>query len=193
MKNKWVGVGVAVAVMVAVALGVDVAVIVGVATFQYGIRAFRWTSAGGLVDLGTPIGTAFSGGTAVSLDGSVIVGFCGMPNSSIRHPIRWTQRVGMRYLDSAPSLADSVASAVTSDGEIVAGWRGSALAVQSTTWSYCLFCVADYDGAGGVTVQDVFAFLADWFSQNVRADLFRDGMFTANDIFTFLASWFAGC
>lgn len=54
-------------------------------------------------------------------------------------------------------------------------------------------CVADFDNANGVTVQDIFAFLDAWFARNPTADINRQNGVEVNDIFDFLSAWFAGC
>lgn len=53
-------------------------------------------------------------------------------------------------------------------------------------------CVADFNGVGGVSVEDVFDFLQAWFGNDPRADLNGDGL-GVQDIFLFLEAWFAGC
>lgn len=63
--------------------------------------------------------------------------------------------------------------------------------VSGTTVSLCP-CVADFDGSGSATVQDVFAYLNAWFAGDARTDLDGDGV-NVQDIFTFLNAWFAGC
>ena len=52
---------------------------------------------------------------------------------------------------------------------------------------------ADFDGVGGLTVQDIFAFLSAWFAGDPRADFNHFGGINVQDIFDFLAAWFAGC
>ena len=54
-------------------------------------------------------------------------------------------------------------------------------------------CAADFNGVGGATVADIFAFLSAWFSGDPRADFNGVGGITAQDIFDFLAAWFGGC
>ena len=54
-------------------------------------------------------------------------------------------------------------------------------------------CPADFNGAGGVTVQDIFDFLAAWFAGNPSADFNGVSGVTVQDIFDFLAAWFMGC
>jgi hypothetical protein len=54
-------------------------------------------------------------------------------------------------------------------------------------------CPADFNGASGLTVQDIFDFLSAWFIGNTNADFNRSGGLTVQDIFDFLGAWFAGC
>lgn len=54
-------------------------------------------------------------------------------------------------------------------------------------------CVADFNSVGGVTVQDVFDFLAAWFGGDPRANINLTGGITVQDIFDYLGLWFAGC
>jgi hypothetical protein len=54
-------------------------------------------------------------------------------------------------------------------------------------------CPADFNGVGGITVQDIFDFLAAYFNNNPRADFNNAGGVTVQDIFDFLAAYFAGC
>ena len=54
-------------------------------------------------------------------------------------------------------------------------------------------CVADFNGSGTVTVQDIFDFLSAWFSNDPSADVNGQSGVTVQDIFEFLAAWFTGC
>ncbi len=54
-------------------------------------------------------------------------------------------------------------------------------------------CPADFNGVGGVTVQDIFDFLAAYFSNDPSADFNGVGGVTVQDIFDFLAAYFTGC
>lgn len=54
-------------------------------------------------------------------------------------------------------------------------------------------CPADFNGMGGLTVQDIFDFLAAYFSGAASADFNGVGGITVQDIFEFLAAYFAGC
>ena len=54
-------------------------------------------------------------------------------------------------------------------------------------------CPVDFNGVGGLTVQDIFDFLNAWFGANPRADFNGQVGITVQDIFDFLGAWFAGC
>jgi hypothetical protein len=53
-------------------------------------------------------------------------------------------------------------------------------------------CKADYNQSGSVTVQDIFDFLAGYFTANPQADI-NGGGISVQDIFDFLAAYFGGC
>lgn len=53
-------------------------------------------------------------------------------------------------------------------------------------------CVADFNHANGITVQDIFDFLSAWFAGAPSADVNGGGL-SVQDIFDFLSAWFAGC
>lgn len=54
-------------------------------------------------------------------------------------------------------------------------------------------CPANVNGVGGLSVQDIFDFLALYFTQDPAADINGSGTITVQDIFDFLASYFQGC
>jgi len=54
-------------------------------------------------------------------------------------------------------------------------------------------CAADFNADGTVGVQDIFAFLSAWFSNDPRADVDGTPGVAVPDIFAFLSAWFAGC
>ena len=56
-------------------------------------------------------------------------------------------------------------------------------------------CYADYNKVGGISVQDIFDFLADWFAGSAFANTGGNGTpgpLSVQNIFDFLADWFAG-
>lgn len=107
----------------------DGSVVVGRSEVSYkkgftGYRAFRWTSATGMVDLGV-IGTRTrSEAWGCSADGSIIVGHTTNDNGSNKVAFRWTAGTGMVSLGCLPGGKISQALGVSPDGSIVVG-RGS--------------------------------------------------------------------
>jgi len=91
-----------------------------------GERAFRWTAAGGMEDLGELSGgSAASRGYAVSDDGSVVVGES--LGGSGWEAFRWTPGTGMTGLGDLPGGAfESWARGVSGDGSVVIGSSQSA-------------------------------------------------------------------
>ena len=53
-------------------------------------------------------------------------------------------------------------------------------------------CKADFNGIGGVTVQDVFDYLTAWFAADLQSDFNGQGI-TVQDVFDYIGAWFVGC
>jgi probable HAF family extracellular repeat protein len=88
-------------------------------------EAFRWTASGGMVGLGDlPGGVVQSGATAVSADGSIVVGYAeGVAGTEA---FRWTQAGGMVGLGGLSGAAyGSRAEAISADGTVVVGYSGA--------------------------------------------------------------------
>lgn len=132
-------------------INADGSVIVGFSAAPQGpngssyYHAFRWTSAGGMLDLGTINNTeGFSTANAVSSDGSVVVGESAIPkfqNSFFSHAFRWTNSGGMADLGTLGNVSGySAATATNLDGSVVVG-RSTALtdsggsAVHAFRWT----------------------------------------------------------
>ncbi len=62
-------------------------------------QAFRWTKAGGMVDLGILPGHVISAAKGVSADGSVVVGNSN-PSSGPTQAFRWTAATGMKSINA---------------------------------------------------------------------------------------------
>jgi probable HAF family extracellular repeat protein len=95
------------------AVSADGAVVVG----DSNNHAFRWTSAGGMTDLGT-LGGNYSEAEAVSADGSVVVGSARLANNDSR-AFRWTDGI-MSDLGTLGGNT-SYAYGVSADGSVVVG------------------------------------------------------------------------
>jgi hypothetical protein len=108
-----------------------------------------------------------------------------------------SNHIAFRY--GAIDLSSIATVAVTSpDGSVAAVYpTPSANTCHDLTLTVapnpCATCIADFNHVGGVTVQDIFDFLAAYFTQNPSADVNHVGGITVQDIFDFLAAYFAGC
>lgn len=87
---------------------------------QFGptVHAFRWTPGGGLEDLGLTTGTQ-SIGTAISADGSVVVGEATDANGFWR-AFRWSAATGMVDIGTLGG-PESAAFGVSHDGSVIVG------------------------------------------------------------------------
>ncbi len=83
-------------------------------------RGFRWTSTGGMEDLGT-LGGSYSDGVAISSDGLVVVGTSTLPGDTANHAYRWTSAALMQDLGDLGG-GYSWAGGVSVDGSVVTGW-----------------------------------------------------------------------
>jgi probable HAF family extracellular repeat protein len=91
--------------------------------FGGGLRAFRWTPTGGIVNLGT-LGGNFSEAVGVSADGSIVVGWAKDSSGKFR-AFRWTQQDGMRSLGAAignEAFDQSEAWGISPDGNVIVGF-----------------------------------------------------------------------
>lgn len=92
-------------------------------------EAFRWTRSGGLEGLGFLPGDQRNWASAVSADGSTIVGVSiGQPG---RCPFRWTRAGGVQPLGLVPGFTNCLPDAVSGDGAIVVG---TCLTPQDLAW-----------------------------------------------------------
>lgn len=74
------------------------------------------------------------------------------------------------------------------------GMSNPHMAVNAALWlDHPPTCRADFNGANGVGVQDIFDFLAAWFAGSPSADFNGVNGVGVQDIFDFLAAWFQGC
>jgi probable HAF family extracellular repeat protein len=95
----------------------------GSGSSPYYSEAFRWTAEEGMVSLGfLPTLGESSSASAVSADGSVIVGASGTFN---RQAFRWTAETGMVGLGFVPGMRFSGATGISANGKIIVGWIGT--------------------------------------------------------------------
>ena len=92
--------------------------------------------------------------------------------------------------DNNGSFLDAIdETTVLVSAAAVSGFPSNLRGVSFYAWP----CRADFNQTGGVSVQDIFDFLAAWFTVNPLADINCGAGVSVQDIFDFLASWFSGC
>lgn len=119
------------------ALGVssDGLVVVGESDSSSGKRAFRWTSAGGMQNLGTLLsGSYTSTAHATSADGTVVVGVTSYTSNGSR-AFRWTAAGGMQDLGVFSGFNLSVARGVSANGSVVVGHSNTASGFRAFRWT----------------------------------------------------------
>lgn len=107
-------------------------------------KAFRWTQAAGIQDLGTLAGDNWSEARGVSQDGSVVVGQSAAatfaPDGTFvsagdEQAFRWTQADGMAGLGKLAGAAFSRAYGVSGDGSTVVGASGTGAVYEAFRWT----------------------------------------------------------
>ncbi|MDB4899855.1 MAG: Extracellular, partial [Gemmatimonadetes bacterium] len=97
-------------------------------------RAFLWSSAGGIQELGALPDLPHSAAAAINAAG-VVVGSSWKLDSTITHAFRWTTSGGMTDLGVLPSSTSSSASAVNGAGIAVGTSGASASTQHAVLWS----------------------------------------------------------
>jgi hypothetical protein len=87
----------------------------------------------------------------------------------------------------------SSATGVSNDGRTVAGFGLHNGLGEAWVATLPARCPGDFNGSGAVSVQDIFDFLAAYFSNDPDADVNASGSITVQDIFDFLAAYFTPC
>ena len=95
----------------------DGSVVVGLAWYCPGAQGFRWTEEHNMVGLSHPRG-ASSRASAISADGSTIVGFYEHPTQGIRRAVRWAARTTDLFTGRT---TPGEATAVSSNGSQIVG------------------------------------------------------------------------
>jgi probable HAF family extracellular repeat protein len=117
-------------------------------------HAFRWTQAGGMVDLGT-LGGNVSIAYSVSANGSVVVGYGLLADNSTYHAFRWTQASGMADLNTLLSNAGvnmtgitlNFAQGISPNGKYIVG-EGT---FPDSSYEAFLVCYDPNSGCVGLT------------------------------------------
>jgi hypothetical protein len=78
-------------------------------------------------------------------------------------------------------------------GAVVGAVVSPAAACGVTNSATAGCCYADFNKAGGVTIDDIFIYLNAWFAASEFSNVGEPGSPNIDDIFIFLNAWFAGC
>jgi probable HAF family extracellular repeat protein len=134
----------------AFAITPDGQTLAGIASSADGTRSVRWTSAGGLVSLGT-LGPGAGGqdqARGISADGSVVVGTSGEDNDVQAY--RWTEATGMVGIGDLDGGAfSSRAGDVSGNGPVIIGTGTSSLGMEAFRWTAAAGMVPLGDLSGG--------------------------------------------
>lgn len=175
-------------------------VVVGYRSDVSNSEAFKWTAAGGRADLGLLAGYSSSAALDVTSDGRRACGTAYGSGSNLA--IVWDAGRGWRSVASVLASAGvstagwtlQFANAMSEDGTVIVGYGVNPLGqTDAFRANVPLPCRADFNGVGGVTVQDIFDFLAAYFAGQASADINGAGGVTVQDIFDYLALYFVGC
>jgi probable HAF family extracellular repeat protein len=164
------------------AINADGSTVVGVSSAGVGgPRAFRWTSSGGMQNLGA-LGTFGSEAYAISADGAIVVGESRITVDDVYRAFIWTHQSGMQDLGSLPGMAGARARAISGDGATVGGFSFNlGQARVATLWSDGqVINLQDFLAAQGVnltgwSLREVTGLSADGRS------LVGNGLFFGND------------
>ena len=180
----------------------DGAVVVGEAhnaSLQF--RAFRWTPAGGMQDLGA-LGGDYSAASGVSADGAVVVGEALNANGQYR-AFRWTAAGGMEDLNLtyASLLANGSvlygARAISPDGRYIVGGGYNAATGRYEAFLLDTWRTGDTNGDGCVDDADLlavlFAFGTPGTGYTRPEDINKDGVVDDADLLTVLFNFGGGC
>lgn len=106
--------------------------------------------------------------------------------------LRWSTLYNFRFVANTPPEDGSIVLGLFKPA-VVTGVDPDSLSISGLLVPSAPSCPADFNHAGGVTVQDIFDFLGAWFSSSLSADFNGIGGLTVQDIFDFLGAWFSGC
>jgi hypothetical protein len=148
----------------------------------------------GTVDIRVQSGISDAGDTQNI--NSPIFGY-GISATTTADRFTWSSGSGGVCCRGATCALTTTQAACTVPPGVVAGaqwFSGSACNAPGNARTPC--CQADYNKSVGVTVQDIFDFINDWFAGSGYARPGSDGSagtMSVQNIFDFINDWFAGC
>ncbi len=136
----------------------DGSAVCGMSESASGLRAFRWTQTGGMVNLGTLAGKASSSADAMSGDGNTVVGHAYSGSTDLR-AFRWNAADGIQDLGTLPGYTWLQANDATHDGSLIVGVAVASGTPRAWKWTAAtgLVDLGVAPGAGGATADNVSA------------------------------------
>lgn len=170
-------------------------------------RAFRWTAAGGMVDLGTLPGRAHAAAYAVSDDGSIIVGSAYGDVAGTERALLWSEATGLVDLNVyLPTLGIDLtgwtlvsSAAITADGRTISGigrHNGASEAWIANLGGGSEPCPGDTDDDGDVDLSDLAVLLSNFGRTDAsrqHGDFDGDADVDLSDLATLLGGFGAAC
>ena len=187
----------------------DGLVVVGQSQAADADQAFRWTSAGGMQNIGILLtgGSEVSEADATNSDGSTVVGYYYSPAADSLHAFLWTTTLGAVDLnDYLPTLGIDLtgwnlmyAQAISADGKTIAGRAEHNGVNEAWVASLGSSCYPNCDGSTAppiLNANDFQCFLNKFAGGDTYANC--DGstaipVLNANDFQCFLNKYAAGC
>ena len=128
----------------------------------------------------------------MQVDGPQVTFFTESYDTNVNaNALRWSTLYNFRFVANTPPRDGAINLGLFKPA--VVDGDPSTLTVAGLLVPSDPVCPADFNRTGGVTVQDIFDFLAAWFTGSPLADFNGLGGVTVQDIFDFLAAWFTGC
>ncbi len=107
--------------------------------------------------------------------------------------LRWSTLYNFRFVTNRPPTTGTVTLGLFAPAVVPGDADSISIAGLDVPSMPAPTCVADFNDAGGVTVQDLFDYLTAWFAGDVRSDVNGVGGITVQDLFDYVALWFTGC
>ena len=191
-------------------ISADGSVVVGYLGYN-GTPAFRWT-VGALPSFSQQPGSA-----TACRNGTTVLSVTASGTEPLTYQWQWRPAPNASWVDAVDGVnadpsggpvrftaSGARSAAVTVRPEGGSGTAGSHWEKRCIVTNPCgntpsdpasiTYCAVDVNCINGVSVQDIFDFLAAWFAGNTTTANFNgDCCISVQDIFDFLAAWFVGC
>lgn len=178
--------------------------VIGSGSGDNGFNAWRWSEDTGFENIGTTGGFSNRGAsTAISADGSVIVGFYRpFPGpATFGQGFIWTEETGLVNLNTfvasqgvdTAGITLALPLAISADGRTIAGLGSGGVGFVVTLPAPNEPCPGDVTGDGSVDLADLNLVLANFGSSTSEGDTNGDGVVDLADLNLVLANFGTSC